>query len=216
MMTEKSYAERIADEKARSTAKLAELDQEVIIASQLPAPFKNPYMIHRAASDCPNVSYKVDTLREALAIAQAFPAPLDVSAIESGCLSIQPVGFHSKQYADKPARWEVYQGIQIRQSGGKGFYTAAVSFWCKTAGRERIEVSIDVERFPHKFRAYVSATYSRHGDVSNAVFHDSELRHLSPAERVKFNGGGADAFDIRYFFSGIDCLNEVVTASEAQ
>jgi hypothetical protein len=208
-----SYPQRIEELKRVHQEQIAALGAEYAIASRLPDGAPLPYMIHFTDSDCPWLSYHVETLEDALGIVRAFPQPFDVSAVSDGCLSIAPVGRHRARYQGKPETWRVPQGIEVAQHGGRGFFTGTVAFWCASGGRDCIKVKIEVKQFPWKYRARMNCRYGAYGHVEQAEFIDSELRHLSPAARVKYNGGSPDAFDIRYFFSGADRLAEVVAAA---
>ena len=127
-----TYADRIAEKRKRHQDEMAALEREAVIAQSLPV---EPYMIHCGSLHrVPNIAYKVATLAEAREIIAAYPEPLDISARQRGCLSIAPDALHAKEYADVPSRWEVYQGIEVRQHGGKGFYSASVEFWTEVQG----------------------------------------------------------------------------------
>jgi hypothetical protein len=212
-MQPQSYQQRIEDLKRRYQEQLADVEGQAVIAERLPADASTPYMIHFSGSDCPWISYHVETLEDALGIVRAFPQPFDVSAVSDGCLSIAPVGTHRARYDGKPEKWSVPQGIEVAQHGGRGFFTATVAFWCASGGRDCIKVKIEVKQFPWKYRARMNCRYNAYGHVEQAEFIDSELRQQSPAARVKFDGGSRDAFDIRYYFSGADRLAEVIAAA---
>lgn len=209
-----TYADRIEQKRKRHQDELVALDREATIAAALPV---EPYIIHCSSYHrVPTIAYKVNTLADARSIIAAYPEPMDISARQSGCLSIAPDSLHHKDYADVPSRWEVYQGICVRQHGGKGFYTASVEFWTVVNGDiGPVHVSIEVAQFPHKYRARIKATYDNQGNVHRAEFIDSDIRHDFAAERVKYSGGSEDAFDIRYYFSALDCFDELVTASQS-
>lgn len=210
-----NYAERINQKRKRHQDDMAAIEREAVIAQSLPV---EPYMIHCSSYHrVPTIAYKVNTLADARAIIAAYPEPMDISARERGCLSIAPDALHGKDYAEVPSRWEVYQGIGVRQHGGKGFYTASVEFWTIVPALHvgPVQVCIEVAQFPHKYRARMKVYYDNQGEVHQAEFIDSDIRHDFAAERVKYSGGSADAFDIRYYFSALDCFDELVAASQA-
>src|ERR1043165_9971358 len=121
MQTLEQFDKKMAEKRAK---RAAELD----IAARLPVPAERVGFYGGMGSE-PWIAYKVDTLADALAIAAKFGKLRDVSAIESGCLSIEPVGTHKKPYAETAPRWTLEECIGLRQHGGKGFYTAELEFW---------------------------------------------------------------------------------------
>lgn len=204
----KTYAERIEEANEQHAQKIAELQREAEITAQLPPGAPVPYMVHFASRPCPWLSYKTKTLAEALDIARTFPAPLNVSARERGCVSVAPIGHHSPEYFSDKAkeRWAVPGAIEVRQHGGRGFYTATLSFWCVVAcGRDRVKVDIDIEQFPWQLRSRMNARYDSYGNVEQAQFIEGRIpAETKPAARIKFGGGSRDSFDIRHYFGGID------------
>lgn len=174
------YDKRIADEIARHAEKIATLKREAEIAATLPI---EPYMIHCGGMfrDRPWLSYKVDTLAEAIRISDAYPEKQDVSAVEDGHLvSLSPVGGHPERYAGKRERWRVPQAICLRQHGGRGFYTAGVEFWTAHAG-SRYFVSIEVRQMPHHLRVGKRVRYDQWG--TRATLDSSTARPSSPRAR---------------------------------
>jgi hypothetical protein len=155
----------------------------------------------------PWVSYEVKTMADALSIMRAFGELDFLSARESGCLSIGRADGHGKDYANAKERWEIPQGVELRQRGGRGFYTAELVFYPLTP---RVKVSVKIEQFPYQFRAHMDANYSRHGEVSSAKLNEPNALLGMYTERVKFNGGLPDAFDLRYYFSGPDHVADLI------
>jgi hypothetical protein len=161
----------------------------------------------------PWVCYQVDTLTEAARIIEAYGSLADISGIESGCFSVQPVGEHGKEYEGKAPRWEVPQGVEIKQSGGKGFCSAGVNFYPES---RYIRVKIEVEKFPYQFRAHMACAYNRYGDPVTCTFTDAKPLQANATARVKYADGTRDAFHISYFFSGVDHFREVIKQVEAE
>lgn len=189
---------------AEYAEKRAEIEQQNSLLNLLPTGLPEPYMLHTGKSFRPSwVSYKVKTLPEAVAILRAYGKLKTISAIESGCLSISPEGEHSKQYADKPARWVQEEAIELRQHGGKGFYSVHVDAYPVTPS---VRVSIEVEAFPWAAKAHMRCTYTQHGEPANCRFEEPEALKHCGGIRTKFAGGSADAFDLRYHFGGCDAL----------
>lgn len=191
----------------------AKLEREHSILATLPEGFEPSHIIAWDHKGEPWVTYKVKTLADALAIMRAFGELDFVSARESGCLSIARADEHGKQYADVADRWEIPECVELRQHGGRGFYSAEVAFHPVAP---RVQVKIDVEQFPYQFRAQLSAHYSQHGEVSSVTFREPDLLRGQYTERVKFSGGSADAFDLRYYFSGADHFADILNLLPAQ
>jgi len=153
------------------------------------------------------VQYTVDTLVEAYGILRAYWGEFEpVSAVESGCLSVAVVGEHGPHYEGKEARWTVPECITVRQSGGKGYYAASVSFNPKLQMSIPILVKIEVKNFPQAFKARKDCTYNKFGDPGTCRLVEPSNwppRPISWATaRVNFGGGSRDAFDLNYYFSG--------------
>jgi len=204
------YTEKVEKEMKRNAEKLAEIEAEGRLAELLPEGANNPDSIHFANSECPWIVYKVDDLAAAISIIKLFPEPLDMSCIENGCTSISAVDHHGETYQGKPARWELYQGIGIYQHGGSGFYTSTVSFWVTCDSMPLAQIKIDLKALPMKFRSRLHCTYNHYGSPINPEFTEGDLK-LYCTERIKFGGGSLDAFDIRHFFSGVECIEDLLT-----
>lgn len=204
-----TYRDRIEEKKKRAAEDIARLEREAEIAAQLPVGAGAPehIMLGGSFDRCPWLCYKVKTPADACALIRAFPEPAEVSAMESGCLSIQPPELQRDPYAKGRVRWIEPAAVEVRQSGGRGFFSCDVSFWTQDcAGLPWAHVKIDVESLDYRLRAVLTARYDRYGNVERAEFRDSEPMRAGCAQRVKFGSGSADSFEVRYFFSGADRL----------
>lgn len=207
----KTYQERIDEKKQEAAAAIARLEREATIAAQLPAGADRPQHIMLGGSfdKCPWLCYRVKTLADAVALSRLFPAPAEVSARKNGCLSIQPPELQAARYANSEERWTEPGLIEIAQHGGKGFYSCCLSFWVQDfAGLPWARIKIDVDALQWQLRASISARYDRYGNVERAEFRDSEPMRTACTQRVKYGSGSLDAFDVRYFFSGLNHLED--------
>jgi hypothetical protein len=194
---DKEYAKKRAEIVARD-ALLATLPQGI------PAP---KYVHYVDSKGRPWIKYEVATLAEAMPIIRAYGELDFMDARESGCLSITRASWQSKEYADATQRWEITECIELRQHGGKGFYSAELVFYPVAY---QAKVIIEVSQFPYQFRASMRATYTNEGDVAKATFVEPAALQGMFTERVKYGGGGRDAFDYRLYFSGPDHFEDVL------
>jgi hypothetical protein len=179
------------------------------VIDSLPEGLKEPYLVTSLNRSRPWVSYKVKTLTEAVEILRQLGPLETVSARESGCLAINPDGEHGKHYADVEPRWEVTDCVEMQQHGGKGFYTAELKAW---AVSPKVYVHVEIEQFPYNFRAHMQATYNKYGEPVTANFREPEILRGHYSQRVKF--GSRDAFDLRYYFTGIDHIADVARLAD--
>ncbi len=206
-----SYAAKIEAKKQKAAEDIARLEKESDIASKLPEGADKPdhIMLGQSFDKAPWLCYKVKTLHDALALMRLFPQPSEISAVRSGCLSVCPPELHGKDYKVGELLWTEPTSIEIRQHGGRGFFSCGIDFWVQDfAGLAWAKINIDVDSLPYQLRASMSANYDRHGEVTTAQFHEPDLLRHAATRRVKYSGGSRDAFDIRYYFSGPDHLED--------
>lgn len=165
------------------------------------------------------VNYEVETLDEIIEALDNLQAGsvrfLDVSAIENGCTSVQPVGFHEKRYADKAPRWTVGECIELRQNSGRGFRSDEVVVHAILGGhvlRLSWRFKYGTAGLPWQLRSTLTCSYSSYGDPINVKFNE---KRLGQDARIKFGSGSNDSFDLRYYFAGLDNFKAAVKPQEA-
>ena len=193
--------------------KRAELFREQEIMAALPAGLPAPAFVHFVGDRFPWVSYKAETLADALAILRGFHAVspfLTVSAIRSGCLSVEPEGFHGKQYETGETEFIADDCIGLEQQGGKGFYSATLTFWTP---KPLLKINVKIADFPWAWRISNAARYDRYGYCTSATLNEpAEIRSRAD-NRIRFGGGSLDAFDIRYFWHGLAAFESVAESA---
>lgn len=125
--------------------KRAKLLQEHEIASNLPLV---PATVC-AFNDHAYASYEADTLKEAVALAERFPAKLPYVNCKGEYRHIRPESLIKDR---EPDDWSSYAEISdgtpyVEASSGEGYTTFKLTFWV-TAGERIMQVSIEVKRPP--------------------------------------------------------------------
>lgn len=203
-------------------ASLAAFDAETEIRSKLPPAAGEPKFVHHGGffRPRPHITYEITSLEQAVSIIEAYGALEEVAAKERGCLSVAVVGEHSAEYAEGKERWSIPELIEVRQHGGKGFYSAEVVFY-PVSPKVRVDLKFKwthggAEGFPHDYRATISARYGSYGDVLSAVFGEPYKLVNKGVKKVKWGAGSQDAFDFAVYFSGLEQFKKLLEKEEVK
>jgi hypothetical protein len=192
--------------------KRQEIELRDKILATLPKIGREPSSLHFPTKERPWVSYKVETLTEALEIIKAYGSLQEVSAIDDGCVSTAPPKEHPKQYLEKDPRWEVPECIEFHQEGGKGFYMAKLVCYVVSP---KVRLGIEIKSLPYQARISKSCTFNHSGDPVNCTLNEPPTTFKTSATaRISYGGGSRDAFMVRYYYSGVEHLKEIVNAFE--
>jgi hypothetical protein len=192
-------------------AKRKELEFEIQLADRFSFGTTRPAYCSNIKTDGDKckawVSFKEENLVSAYDLALLLQDKFTLRTVQarrSSCLSIQPAGWHEDSYQNVAPEWELEHCVEVRQYGGRGFYSFEVSFWLDEPA---VKVQIEVKDVPYKLRASKPASYDRHGNVVSAEFNPPPY---TGTREVLFAGGSRDSYDHREYFNGVNAAFETL------
>lgn len=154
----------------------------------------------------PWLTYEVNTVEEALLLAELFGSLYPVESRRKSCVSVQPVVYMEKEYLDGELEWEVQECIVLRQNSGEGHSSCEIVFW-PTQYNCRVAVEIK-NNLPRHLRS----TITYRCDV-RACAKIGE-RHFIRLTDNSHSWGSNNWLDYSSYFEGVDHALRVLCAEE--
>ena len=184
--------------------RIAKIEYEEMIRNIAPNPEEPEGVTYHKYNGVDCIRYEAKSAQDVVRIINEWRAEygrfLPIGKYSKGCTVVSAHTWG--EYADQAALKNIEDdGVEARNSKGKGFSTVSFTFYYVIEGR-KLEICIELafRVYVQGFEGRIDANYNRHGDCTSAQ-KTVPVAYRSAQYVVSFGGGSRDSADWRGVFN---------------
>lgn len=203
-MTNTSVNEKVAAAQKELADKLAKIEYEDSIRKLCPSYDAPKWITYHKYNDVDSISYEAKDAADVARILSEwrdmYGRFLPVGKYQKSCCVVTAHPW--KEYADQEALKAIEDdGIEARNSKGKGFSSVEFTFYYRVEGRKlEVKIALAFRSYIKGFEGHIFANYDRRGEVTT-VRKDAPEAYRGAAYAVNFGGDMRDSADWRGVFN---------------